>query len=258
VICFDTKNNKKRDSSKRYKANRSGDVEAKGNFYARLTVLQEFLNNFWDLAWEDGEEADDVIHTLALESSANGKEVLIYSNDNDLLQCVDDKAKIKVLKSHESSLYVYDEAKVQEKYGVPLFLLVLYRSFVGDKSDNLDGVPRIQKKKLADALLTMIARLGRIGSDGELLNPIEVATAIHRHTSWSVGMSMKISDFILEGLWKENYDLMKLQTCPVEYFIKHREVDEKFVVEKLIEWEIGSLRLCEPYKQHLVADDAEF
>lgn len=246
IICFDTKNNRKRDACARYKANRS---KMKDTFYQRLRELQKFLSNFWDLAWQDGEEADDVMYTLAQK---RGKKVTyLYSNDNDLLQCVTDK--IFVLKSHESTLYIWDEDKVEEKYGVPPGLLVLFRSFVGDKSDNLDGVPRIQKKILADAIHHAIRIMGpaTVYSD-----PEKVADHLCFYTSWSTNMAIKIADFVSSGLWAENYELMRLVKCEVT--VTSLLLNEEHVIAKLQEWEIGSLDLCKKYAKNLVSKESEF
>jgi len=232
VICFDTKYNKKKKEGSAYKANRT---VMKDEFYDRLKNLQKFLLNFWDLAWQPGEEADDVMYSIA---SKTDEEVYLYSNDNDLLQCVNDR--ISVLKSHDSSLYIWDAAKVEEKFGVPPELLVLFRSFVGDKTDNLEGVPRIQKRILADAIQYWV----------------HTPNEIFKYSSWSISMAGKIEEFIRSGQWQENYDLMKLEVCDYQYFEK--ELDEGMVVNMLKTWEIGSLNLCEPYKKDLVNSESEF
>lgn len=243
IICFDTKENRKRTEGGRYKANRS---KMKSSFYDRLDELQKFLRNFWTLAWQLGEEADDVMYTLAQSMNQDELPTYLYSNDNDLLQCVTDK--IFVLKSHDSALFTWDADKVEEKYGVPVNLLVLYRSFVGDKSDNLDGVFRIQKAKLVDAILRAV--------DVGMTEPKNIAADILNYTGWSTNMLIKLEEFYMSGLWQENYTLMKLQTCEVQVFTK--DLVESHVIEKLREWEIGSLDLCKPYNKDLVDPGSEF
>ena len=110
IICFDTKTNKKREACERYKANRKpGD----GQFHKRLDKLKEFVQMFWTCAWQDGEEADDVMYTLA-QVAKEHETVYIYSNDNDLLQCINDTTF--VIKSHESQLHIWDKEKVCERF----------------------------------------------------------------------------------------------------------------------------------------------
>lgn len=240
VICFDTKENNKRTEGGRYKANRS---KMTSTFYERLSVLQSFVNCFWDISYLLGVEADEIMYSIALKQKEN---VYLYTNDNDLLQCVGDN--ISVLKSHESSLYVWDEDKVREKYGVEPRLLALFRSFVGDKSDNLDGVPRIQKKILSDAIYR--------AEDKGWKTPEEIAEFVIDYQGWSTNMLIKIHQFVRSGLWKENYELMHLVDC--EYNYLKLQMDEDFVIEKLKYWEIGSLNLCKPYKELLVSKESEF
>lgn len=247
IICFDTAKNRKRTEGGRYKANRKA---YDGGFYDRVRELQKFLLNYWDLAWQSGEEADDVMYTLAkryLGPEVFGEEIYIYSNDNDLLQCVSDK--VFVLKSHESSLYIWDADKVEDKYGLPPSLLVLYRSFIGDPSDNLSGVPRIQKRVLVDAIHYALGKTPEF-------DPVIFASQVHRYTGWSDSVMLKIEDFVKSGLWRENYDLMLLQECDYEYF--SAKFDKDHVIKKLREWEIGSLNMCKPFSADLVDPESEF
>ena len=246
IICFDTANNRKKTEGGRYKVNRS---KMKDTFYQRLTELQKFLNNYWDLAWQDGEEADDVMYTLGStyhKISGDLTPVYLYSNDNDLLQCVTDK--VFVLKSHESSLYMWDADKIEDKYGLPPCLLVLYRSFIGDPSDNLSGVPRIQKKILVEAILSAL--------DCGCKEPREIADNIKNFSMWSSGIYIKLHDFISSGLWRENYDLMKLEVCDYQYFEAKKNKDH--IIEKLRFWEIGSLDMCKEFAADLVDPESEF
>jgi hypothetical protein len=238
IICFDTAKNKKKDTSARYKANRTGVDKS---FYKRLDDLQQFLLNFWDLACQEGEEADDVMYSIAAKAE---EVVYLYSNDNDLLQCVGDS--IFVLKSHESQLFVWDVDRVEEKFLVPPKWLPMFRSFVGDKSDNLEGVPRIQKKILADAILGAVHK--------SILDPEAIANYVSNYCGWSIGMLNKIDAFITVGLWKENYELMYLRE--VDYVYKENNLVEIEVVRFLQEKEIYSLKMSKQF--NLIETESEF
>lgn len=228
IICFDTIYNKKRKFCKRYKANREPMKE--NNFYPRLKELQLFLNNFWDLAWMYGEEADDVMYSISCKAE---EVVYLLSNDNDLLQCIGDS--VFVLKSHESFIYTWDTERVKEKYYVDPEWLVMFRSFVGDKTDNLDGVPRIQKRILADAIYNGI-------NDNEEVFPHCMAKNIANYTGWSTKMAIAIKNFYENGLWQENYNLMLLREVDYEYH--EAKIDETYIEAKLLFWEINSLEMC--------------
>jgi hypothetical protein len=240
IICFDTSHNKKREMCKEYKADRKPGT---GDFYVRIEELKKFLNCFWDLAWQYGEEADDVMYSISCKAE---EVVYLLSNDNDLLQCIGDS--VFVLKSHESSLYTWDAVSVKEKYCIDPDWLVMLRSFVGDKSDNLDGVPRIQKKVLANAIYDSVEK--------GIRDPNSIAEIMCGYTSWSVSMAEQILKFYTCGKWKRNYDLMLLQEVPYEYHVA--EMNEELVVQKLKWWEINSLDLCKRYKDQLIDKDSEF
>ncbi len=64
----------------------------------------------------DGEEADDVIATLAAQAEAQGKDVLVVTGDNDLLQIVDEHTTVLTTRRRISELARYDPAKVRERY----------------------------------------------------------------------------------------------------------------------------------------------
>ena len=246
IICFDTAKNRKRKEGGRYKANRS---TMKSAFYERLGELQKFLLNFWDLAWQEGEEADDVMYSLAKSCYDTGQlegEIYLYSNDNDLLQCVTDK--IFVLKSHESALYVWDADKVEDKYGLLPDKLVLFRSFVGDPSDNLCGVERIQKRILVEAIMSAL--------DAGWEEPEHIAEYVIDYSSWSPAVLIKLHKFSRSEMWRENYELMKLEQCEFQYFTS--KMNKEHVIKKLKEWEIGSLDICKEFANELIDANGEF
>jgi len=99
----------------------------------------------------EGVEADDVIGTLARQSAAAGRVVVISTGDKDMAQLVD---KCVTLVNTMSGTTL-DEAGVQEKFGVPPAHIIDYLALMGDASDNIPGVPGIGEKT-ARALLSGI------------------------------------------------------------------------------------------------------
>lgn len=95
-----------------------------------------------------GIEADDVIATLATQASANGQEVVIASGDKDLAQLVNER--VRIIDTMKNT--VMTPAKVQDKFGVPPELIVDWLTLVGDKSDNIPGVPGVGEKTAAKLL----------------------------------------------------------------------------------------------------------
>jgi DNA polymerase-1 len=95
-----------------------------------------------------GFEADDVIGTMARQAEAAGLDVVIISGDKDMCQLVSDR--ITLLDTMRGTVTGADA--VQEKYGVPPEKIIEIFSLMGDKSDNVPGVPGIGEKTAAELI----------------------------------------------------------------------------------------------------------
>ena len=90
-----------------------------------------------------GFEADDVIGTIATRATAEGFDVGIVSIDKDFFQLV--RNGIRVYDPRDDGAW-FDEAAVEEKFGVRPSRVVDMLALVGDTSDNVAGVPGVGKK----------------------------------------------------------------------------------------------------------------
>ena len=104
-----------------------------------------------------GFEADDIIATLAARWPG---EVVIVTSDRDLLQCVTDDGRVRLLSMARglSNLQWFDAAAVQERHGVPAQRYADFATLRGDASDGMPGVPGIGEKTAA-ALVSRWASL---------------------------------------------------------------------------------------------------
>lgn len=102
----------------------------------------------------EGVEADDVIGTLAYQASQAGMPVLISTGDKDMAQLVDDNVTL----INTMTNVVMDREGVIEKFGIPPELIIDYLALMGDKVDNIPGVPGVGDKT-ATALLQGIGGL---------------------------------------------------------------------------------------------------
>jgi DNA polymerase-1 len=92
-----------------------------------------------------GFEADDVIGTICKKSPET--EIVIVSGDKDLLQLVNKKVKVYLLKKGIKETVLCDSLKVQEIYqGLSPDRLNDFKGLKGDSSDNIPGVPGIGEK----------------------------------------------------------------------------------------------------------------
>ncbi len=95
---------------------------------------------------KDGFEADDIIGTLSVQAAQMGVDTVILTGDMDTLQLVNDHVMVLAAKRGISDVTQYDEAAVQVRYGLPPKKLPDFKALVGDKSDNIPGVPGIGEK----------------------------------------------------------------------------------------------------------------
>jgi DNA polymerase-1 len=90
----------------------------------------------------EGVEADDVIGTLARQAAAQQRDVVISTGDKDMAQLV--CPHVTLVNTMTGS--VYDEGGVKEKFGVGPELIIDYLALMGDKVDNIPGVPGVGEK----------------------------------------------------------------------------------------------------------------
>ena len=90
----------------------------------------------------DGVEADDVIGTLAVQATAAEQPVIISTGDKDIAQLVNEH--ITLINTMNNT--TMDRAGVIEKFGISPELIIDYLALLGDKSDNIPGVPGVGEK----------------------------------------------------------------------------------------------------------------
>lgn len=95
-----------------------------------------------------GVEADDVIGTIAMQATAVGRHVLISTGDKDMAQLVN--PHVTLINTMTNT--ILDPDGVKEKFGVGPELIIDYLALMGDKADNIPGLPGVGEKT-AQALL---------------------------------------------------------------------------------------------------------
>jgi DNA polymerase I len=101
----------------------------------------------------NGYEADDVIGTLAVKGAAGGLEVLIVSNDKDMMQLVGDGVKaLRTGSGGAKADVIVDATKVKEILGVAPERVVDLMSLMGDTVDNIPGAKGIGEKGAAELI----------------------------------------------------------------------------------------------------------
>lgn len=120
--------------------------------WAQFPLAEELCEALGLVVWPMVEfEADDALATAAARwADAQGVEqVLLCSPDKDLGQCV--RGRRVVLFDRRRS-EIYDEAGIEEKYGVPPASIPDLLALVGDSADGIPGIPRWGMKSTAKVL----------------------------------------------------------------------------------------------------------
>jgi len=147
AVCFDLGRPAYRhDVYDGYKANRRTTPD---DFSSQMPLVREVLAALRIPVVEvAGYEADDLIATLVKEARQERLPVLVVTGDRDNLQLIDDEAEVRVMMTRRgiTDTAVYDEAAVQERYGVPPGRYIDVAALRGDPSDNLPGVPGVGDK----------------------------------------------------------------------------------------------------------------
>ena len=159
MIAFDQGRSAKRLAiDPEYKANRIKQRDASRPMDQAFS--QEFkpqLNTFMDLLLKNGlpylrienVEADDIIATDALSLAPVFDKVIIVSADHDLHQLI--RSNIIVVKPSISykdiGEEIYDTESIIEQWGVEPWRLPEIWALMGDKGDNVKGIPGIGPKK---------------------------------------------------------------------------------------------------------------
>jgi DNA polymerase-1 len=115
-----------------------------------------------------GVEADDVIGTLTEQASAKGIHVTIVTGDKDMAQLVSDHVTLldTMPRGPSREPRRTDARGVVERFGVRADQIIDYLALVGDKSDNIPGVPKVGEK-------TAVALLQEFDHIDELLEGLD-------------------------------------------------------------------------------------
>ncbi|PHI35779.1 DNA polymerase I [Pseudoalteromonas sp. GCY] len=111
-----------------------------------------------------GVEADDVIGTFSKIASEQSRHVLISTGDKDMAQLVNEHVTL----INTMTNTILDPEGVVDKFGIGPDLIIDYLALMGDKVDNIPGVPGVGEK----TALAMLQGLGSIDSLYENLDKI--------------------------------------------------------------------------------------
>jgi len=154
LVAFDKGRSKKRIAvDPNYKANRisvNGADETYLESRRQINLFQDFCNiaGIKTLRIQDV-EADDIIARAAHEYRDYFDEIVIVSADHDIRQLIDEKTvvvKPSLSQSRKVDEEVFTREAILEQYGIEPYRLPEIWALMGDKGDNIPGVPGIGEK----------------------------------------------------------------------------------------------------------------
>ncbi|MFC3025223.1 DNA polymerase I [Vibrio zhugei] len=219
AVVFDAKGKTFRDEMyAEYKANRPAMPD---ELRCQIEPLHAIIKALGlPLICHEGVEADDVIGTLASQASQAGMPVLISTGDKDMAQLVDDNVTL----INTMTNVVMDRDGVVDKFGIPPELIIDYLALMGDKVDNIPGVPGVGAK-------TATALLQGIGGLKDLYNNLDAIADLGFRGSKT--MAKKLMDNKAEA--ELSYELATIK-LDVEMKLAPHDLDKtKPDVDALIE-----------------------
>lgn len=120
----------------------------------QLPLLKEVLEGM-NISYleKEGYEADDIIGTLVMKAEEEGYNPLIVTGDRDELQLASDKTRVILTKKGISEFEEYDYKEMVKKYGLTPSQFIDLKGLMGDKSDNIPGIPGVGEKTATELLL---------------------------------------------------------------------------------------------------------
>ncbi|WP_300276826.1 DNA polymerase I [Peptacetobacter sp.] len=132
---------------KEYSEYKAGRKKMPQELFEQMQPLKELLDAFKIERFEiDGYEADDIIGTISKEAENKGFDVFIVTGDKDAIQLASHKTTTLITKKGVADVEEYNYDSVIEKYEMTPTQFIDLKGLMGDKSDNIPGVPGVGEK----------------------------------------------------------------------------------------------------------------
>ena len=165
VAAFDKKGPTFR--HKEYEDYKAGRKKMPSELAEQFPIIKELLGLLSITKYElEGFEADDIIGSLAKYAEKNNIEVFIVTGDRDALQLASENINVVITKKGVTETATYNYKSFVDEFGVTPTQFIDVKGLMGDKSDNIPGVPGVGEKTAYKLIQTY-------GSIEEVLNNID-------------------------------------------------------------------------------------
>ncbi len=213
---------------------------------AQVPRIRQWAEAFgWPLLQREGVEADDLLAAIARQRE--NCSVTILTADKDLGQLVQDGC-VQLLRPEKGGKWNrYGEKEIQEKYGVPPRQLCDYLALLGDKADNIQGIPGCGPKTAA-RLLAQWDSIDGILEHWQELDPGKVKEALRTEKEHLLQNRelVRLDDLLpeswrgLETIRRQPPDWKRLSTlCQQEDFRSLQEEIQRHALPRQLTLDMG-------------------
>ncbi|GAA0288411.1 DNA polymerase-1 [Gracilibacillus halotolerans] len=130
-----------------FKEYKGGRQKTPPELSEQFPLLRQLLDAFHIKHYElENYEADDIIGTLSKQAKEKEWEVQVISGDKDMLQLVSENVKVKVTRKGISDVATYTPSLLKDEMEITPEQVIDLKALMGDKSDNIPGVPGVGEK----------------------------------------------------------------------------------------------------------------
>ncbi|QIQ41439.1 MAG: 5'-3' exonuclease [Buchnera aphidicola (Aphis urticata)] len=180
IIIFDS--SKKTFRNKIFSEYKNNRPKMPNSLYIQIQPLFKILKNIGIKTLSiPGVEADDIIGSFSHKLEQSGEKVLIVSHDKDMIQLLTDNISLLNISNNE----IITPKKIQKKYGINPQEFIDLLALMGDKSDNIPGVPKIGIK-------TALFLLQKFSNIRNIYNNIEKIQLLSLRNAKNISNQLKI------------------------------------------------------------------
>jgi len=207
LIAFDMKTPTFR--HKEYEEYKAGRKKMPPELAMQIPLLKDVLHAMNIKQMEiEGFEADDIIGTVAREAEQNGLEPYIITGDKDALQLASETTKVIFTKKGVSEFDIYDYQAMIDNYGLTPTQFIDLKGLMGDKSDNIPGIPGVGEKT-ATKMLLEYGSVENIIANVDNLKPAGVKAKVQEHAMLAM-MSKRLATINVHVPVEIDFEEMKL------------------------------------------------
>ncbi|MFT4147473.1 MAG: DNA polymerase I [Micrococcaceae bacterium] len=233
--------------TKEYSEYKAGRSETPEEFKGQIELIRQVLDamNVKHLSLSEY-EADDILATWSQHAQQDGVEVLIVSGDRDTFQLINDDVKVLYPRKGVSDLIELDAESVEEKYLVAPQDYPTLAALVGEKADNLPGVPKVGPKTAAKWIKEYGSFENIINHAADIKGKVGEALREHlddvkrnkklNHLITDLKLDTEWEDLKLEDLNKENiekvFDSLEFRMLRTRLYKVYDELEKSEAIEE--------------------------